>query len=201
MKNEPKRFESDKEKHSGSLTSSITLKERAKWEERKRRGGGGSEQLGTPTPKKRQCHSLTQLVTDYSLKVSSTGSSNGGYTTTRPRQHTVPSAWRTMSPARGGGECHQRTKQHWGPQWFQMSKIHQNISSPKVISRVFPCKILHIHITSVSGCLSFTFKKFQTVEGTSMIRQFHNFFKSHFWRDFAIRLNCAPPPPPATQDA
>ena len=70
-----------------------------------------------------------------------------------------------------------------------------------VISRVFPCKILHIHITSVSGCLSFTFKKFQTVEGTSMIRQFHNFFKSHFWRDFAIRLNCAPPPPPATQDA
>ena len=25
-----------------------------------------------------------------------------------------------------------------------------------------------------------------------MIRQFHDFLESHFWRDFAIRLNCAP---------
>ena len=41
-----------------------------------------------------------------------------------------------------------------------------------MISRVFPCKILHIHITSVSGCLSFTFKICQNVAGTRMIRQF-----------------------------
>ena len=38
-------------------------------------------------------------------------------------------------------------------QWFQMSKIRQNISSPKVTSLVFPWKFRQIHITSVSGCL------------------------------------------------
>ena len=69
-------------------------------------------------------------------------------------------------------------------QWFQMSKIRQNISSPKVISRVFPWKFLQIHITSVSGCLRFTFKICQTVAGTSMISQFHEFFESRFWRVF-----------------
>ena len=38
-------------------------------------------------------------------------------------------------------------------QWFKMSKIRQNISSPKVTSLVFPWKFRQIHITSVSGCL------------------------------------------------
>ena len=80
-------------------------------------------------------------------------------------------------------------------QWFQMSKIRQNISSPKVISRVFPWKFLQIHITSVSGCLRFTFKICQTVAGTSMIRRFHEFFESRFWRVFAILPNCVPSPP------
>ena len=81
-----------------------------------------------------------------------------------------------------------------GAQWFQMSKTRQKISSPELISWVFQCKILHIHITSVSGCLSLTFKICQTVAGKSMIPQFHKFFKSHFWRDFAIRLNCGAGP-------
>ena len=65
-------------------------------------------------------------------------------------------------------------------QWFQMSKIRQNISSPKVISRVFPWKFLQIHITSVSGCLRFTFKICQTVAGTSTISQFHEFLNLVF---------------------
>jgi hypothetical protein len=44
---------------------------------------------------------------------------------------------------------------------------------------------------SVSGCLSFTFKICQTVAGTSMIRQFHEFLKSYFWRFFLIWPNIA----------
>ena len=61
-----------------------------------------------------------------------------------------------------------------------MSKTCLKISSHMVISRVFPCKFLQIHITSVSGCLRFTFKICQTVAGTSMTCQFHEFFRSHF---------------------
>ena len=74
---------------------------------------------------------------------------------------------------------------------FKCQKIHQNISLPMVISRVFPWKFLQHHITSVSGCLHFTFKICQTVAGTSMIRWFHEFFESRFWRVFAILPNCA----------
>ena len=59
-----------------------------------------------------------------------------------------------------------------------------------VISRVFLWKFLKIHITSVSGCLCFTFKICQIVAGTSMIRRFHEFFESRFWRVFAILPNC-----------
>ena len=55
-------------------------------------------------------------------------------------------------------------------QWFQMSKTCQKISSPKVISRVFLCNFLQIHITSVSGCPYFTFKVCQTIAGTGMVR-------------------------------
>jgi len=67
------------------------------------------------------------------------------------------------------------------------------ISSPKVISRVFPYTFLQIYITSVSGCLRFTFKICQIVAGSSMIRQFHGFLKSHFWQAFAIWPNFAWP--------
>ena len=65
-------------------------------------------------------------------------------------------------------------------QWYQMSKISQNISSAKVISRIFPWKFLQIHITSVSGCLYFKFKICQTVAGTSMSRRFHEFLNLVF---------------------
>ena len=64
-------------------------------------------------------------------------------------------------------------------------------SSPKVISWVFPCKFLQIYITSVSGCLRFTFKICQNFAGTSTTSQFHNFFEFYFWRVFAIQPNCA----------
>ena len=70
-------------------------------------------------------------------------------------------------------------------------KTRQKISSPKMISRVFPCKFLQIHKTSVSGCLRFTFKNYQIVAVANMIRQSHDFLKSHFWRAFAICLHCA----------
>ena len=57
MKNEPKRFESDEEKHSDPLTSSITLKRtskvgRKKAARRRRRRQRRSEQLGTLTPRR-----------------------------------------------------------------------------------------------------------------------------------------------------
>ena len=56
---------------------------------------------------------------------------------------------------------------------------------PKVISRDFPSwKFLQILRTSVSGCLNYTFKICQTVAGTSMIRQFHEFFWISFLADF-----------------
>ena len=77
----------------------------------------------------------------------------------------------------------------YSTQWFQMSKIRQNINSSKVISRVFPWKFLQIHITSVSGCLCFTFKTRQTVAGTSTIS-----IESRFWRFFTIRPNCGSSP-------
>ena len=69
-------------------------------------------------------------------------------------------------------------------QWFQIAQNSPKISSPNVISLVFPCKLLQIHITSVSGCLDFTFKICQIVAGTSMIRQFHDFFLISFLAGF-----------------
>ena len=59
-----------------------------------------------------------------------------------------------------------------------------------VISRVFPLKFLQIHITSVSGCLQFTYKTCQIVAGASMIRQFHEFSRFNFWRVFVIWNYC-----------
>ena len=112
MKNEPKRFESDEKKHSGSLTSSITLKRTSKVGRKKAAAAAATTSNRTAwyaNTKKRQCHSLTQLVTDYSLKVSSTGSSNGGYSATP--LHGLDS---TRYAARGARCRHQRTKQHRG---------------------------------------------------------------------------------------
>jgi hypothetical protein len=53
-------------------------------------------------------------------------------------------------------------------------------SSTKVIFTSFSLKVLKIYITSVSGCLSFTFKICEIVAYTSMIQQFHEFFESLF---------------------
>ena len=49
-----------------------------------------------------------------------------------------------------------------------------------VISWVFKCKFLQIHITSVSGWLHFTLKICQIVAGTSTISQFHEFLNLVF---------------------
>ena len=50
-----------------------------------------------------------------------------------------------------------------------------------MISRIFSCKFLHIQIASVSGhSIHFIFKTCQIVAGTSMIRQFHEFFNLIF---------------------
>ena len=54
-------------------------------------------------------------------------------------------------------------------------------SSPQVISRVFPYMFLQFYmVTSVSGCLCFTFNffYFQIVAVKSMNYQFHEFFKN-----------------------
>jgi hypothetical protein len=75
-------------------------------------------------------------------------------------------------------------------QWFQMVKTRHKISSFDVISRFFQSNFLQIYITSVFSCLRFTFKICQIVAGTSMIRQFNEFFKFYFWRVFAIWNHC-----------
>ena len=60
-----------------------------------------------------------------------------------------------------------------------------------MISRIFSCKFLHIETFSVSGhSVHLIFKTCQIVAGTSMIRQFHEFFEYHFWRVFVIWCNC-----------
>ena len=69
------------------------------------------------------------------------------------RMREIAETWAVSVERVGGSAC-------WIAQWFQMSKTCQKISSPKVISRVFPHKFLQTYITSVSGCLRFTFKKF-----------------------------------------
>ena len=112
MKNEPKRFEDDEEKHSDPLTSSITLKRSSKVGRKKAAAAVAATSKRTAwnaNTKKRQCHSLTQLVTDYSLKVSSTGSSNRGYSATP-----LLGLDSTRYAARGARCRHQRTKQHRG---------------------------------------------------------------------------------------
>ena len=60
-----------------------------------------------------------------------------------------------------------------------------------MISQVFPFKLLQIYITSVSEWLHFRYKTCQIVLDVSMIRQFHEFSKSKFWRVFAIWNHCA----------
>ena len=87
------------------------------------------------------------------------------------------------------GQPASRRRGRRGTQWFQMSKIRQNISSPKVISQVFPSKYLQIHILSVSGCLLFTFKICQIVAGT-----ISRIFESHFLRVFTVVPNVKNPP-------
>ena len=57
---------------------------------------------------------------------------------------------------------------------------------------MFPSKYLHIHNISVSGfCICWKFNICQTIAERSRIRQFHEFFKSNFWRVFATRPKCA----------
>ena len=54
----------------------------------------------------------------------------------------------------------------------------------------FPWKFLHIHITSVSGCLRLIFKICQTVAGISTISQLHEFlnlvFGGFLWYDATV---------------
>ena len=60
-----------------------------------------------------------------------------------------------------------------------------------MISRISPCKLQQILITSVSGNgMSFMCKICQTVAGINITSQFHEFFESHFWREFRIWPNC-----------
>ena len=61
---------------------------------------------------------------------------------------------------------------------FQMPQTRQKLSWHEVISRIFSCKFLKIHITSVSGrCKHYIFKIRQTVAVISMTSQwqFHDF--------------------------
>ena len=75
---------------------------------------------------------------------------------------------------------------------FRSPMVQNNQNQPKirlldVISRIFPSKFQQIHLISVSShCKRFIFKIRQTVAGTSITSRFHDFFKSHFWRVFAI---------------
>ena len=47
------------------------------------------------------------------------------------------------------------------------------------------------HITSVSGhCMLYICKIWQIVAGTSMIRRFHKFLESNFWRVFDFWPHC-----------
>ena len=58
------------------------------------------------------------------------------------------------------------------------------------ISQIFQSN-LHPFTLTVYAHMSLTFKICQTVVSTSIISQFHDFFfKSNFWRDFAIWPNC-----------
>ena len=67
---------------------------------------------------------------------------------------------------------------------FQLAQTRQKSSSHDVISRIF--KFQPVEILSVSGdCIRFTFKIRQTVTGTSVIRQFHDFF----WRVLTFETN------------
>ena len=82
----------------------------------------------------------------------------------------------------GGGACARPFSQYYTV--VPNVKKPPKISQPKVISRFFPWKFVQIHITSVFGCMHFTYKICQTVAGTSMIHRFHEFFESRFWRFF-----------------
>ena len=62
----------------------------------------------------------------------------------------------------------------------KLLKSATKISSLVAISRVFPWKFLQIHITSISGCLYFSFKICQTIAGTITISQFHEFLNLLF---------------------
>ena len=59
---------------------------------------------------------------------------------------------------------------------FQMSQTRQKLSWHEVISRIFSCKFLKYHITSVSArCEHYIFKIRQTVAVINMNCQFHDF--------------------------
>ena len=56
---------------------------------------------------------------------------------------------------------------------------------------IFIASFCKIYITSVSGCLPFTFKICEIVAYTSMIQQFHEFFESLFGVFFNLAQLCS----------
>ena len=73
----------------------------------------------------------------------------------------------------------------YSAQWFQIAKTRQNYVH--LISQFFNlfAADLSTYNISVSGdCMRFVLKKCQNVACTSMIRQFHEFFRFYFWRVF-----------------
>jgi hypothetical protein len=70
-------------------------------------------------------------------------------------------------------------------------KTRQKMSSLDVISRVFPSRFQQNLIYFRFWGMSFILIICQTVAGISVVRQFHDFFKSNFWRVFDIWPYCA----------
>ena len=70
-------------------------------------------------------------------------------------------------------------------QWFRIAKTRPKQVHLMLFHKFSKANLSQIHTIFVSDhCLHFTFKTCQIVAGTSMIRQFHEFFEPIFWRFF-----------------
>ena len=75
----------------------------------------------------------------------------------------------------------------------QPRPVHSGSKNLKPAGKKFDqYNFLRIQMASVSGnCVHYIFIICQIIEVMSMICQFYEFFKSHFWRFFDVWPNCA----------
>ena len=141
---------------------------------------------------KRRLHIRPRCCTKHTYVVTRMKLSCASHQLSHWRVATLHAFWGSLQLAEAATKQLRATAQCTASRWLKPAEnkfTHSGLTS-------FSMQVLQIQIVSVSGYVKhYIFKICQIVAGISMIRQFHEFFESHFWRVFDVWRNCVPPPP------